>query len=623
MLENLYFGKDDAESDIGRGGLLAKSFLKTSQYTDALSGKKWLVLGRKGSGKSAICLKIVADFEDSASLVTPDEISADEIKRFDLGGIESYHSKELLWRYIFCIHIAKFLLRQSDNKHPKTPSRREQVQELRTFLIENGENIDATGQELFWKIIEKLKLTLKIGVSSAVEVGGVIEFGSGVQVNDKIQEIEEKLKKLSETTFGKNPRIFKYYVLVDQVEKIWSNDPSSDALVIGLLRAVKTVQSKFNFANFLAFLRIDIYEKLNFPDRDKLRGDELHIRWDPETLIALLEKRALASAGQIAKKSALWGCIFPKHVGDQDARQFLVGRTLNRPRDIIQLANACRDIAKTRGRKWITNWDISSACRQHSKWKISDLQNEWTVNYPFLADALLLIFNSSYLFARENFNQKFSSVENDFKTRYPFLAKSMSSSFLLDVLFVVGIIGTVRNGATIYACNTDDDQRLRLEDKDFVVHPCFREALECVSAINLKPFEENPISLQAITPGRGLSRPEGVDREYYEFRDLIAATKAVKAGISKLNAPIEIKDEIVKSISIIISQIEVHESAIDTPLAADFMTKAGLYLVELEDRLCENNLASSKSDLIYELRRLSMYYREFGFGSHYSSRRLA
>ena len=66
MIENLYFGKDDAESDIGRGGLLAKSFLETSQYKDALVGKKWLILGRKGSGKSAICLKLASDMPDHA-----------------------------------------------------------------------------------------------------------------------------------------------------------------------------------------------------------------------------------------------------------------------------------------------------------------------------------------------------------------------------------------------------------------------------------------------------------------------------------------------------------------------------------------------------------------------------
>jgi hypothetical protein len=66
MLDSLYFGKDDAETDIRRGGLLAQSFLETAAYRAALDGKKWLILGRKGSGKSAICLKLSTGGEPGA-----------------------------------------------------------------------------------------------------------------------------------------------------------------------------------------------------------------------------------------------------------------------------------------------------------------------------------------------------------------------------------------------------------------------------------------------------------------------------------------------------------------------------------------------------------------------------
>jgi hypothetical protein len=82
MIEKLYFGKDDAETDIGRSGLLAGSFLETAAYRSALEGSKWLILGRKGSGKSAIALMITRTFvdKDCCSLITPDEISAEEVK---------------------------------------------------------------------------------------------------------------------------------------------------------------------------------------------------------------------------------------------------------------------------------------------------------------------------------------------------------------------------------------------------------------------------------------------------------------------------------------------------------------------------------------------------------------
>jgi hypothetical protein len=54
ILTRLYFGRDDAEHDL-TDGLLREGFLPTQAYEEALSGRKTLIIGRKGSGKSAIC----------------------------------------------------------------------------------------------------------------------------------------------------------------------------------------------------------------------------------------------------------------------------------------------------------------------------------------------------------------------------------------------------------------------------------------------------------------------------------------------------------------------------------------------------------------------------------------
>ena len=411
MLDGLYFGKDDAESDIGRGGLLVKSFLETPQYKDALQGKKWLVLGRKG--KSAICLKLKIDMPNKVSLVTPDLISAEEIKRFELSGIASYQAKELLWRYIFCVEIGKLLLRDFKLITKKTKQLTSVQSAVRKFLIESGEAEEESGIEKFWKLIEKIKLSLKITPVKAVELSGEIQLSSGIQIHERINEIEQLLVRFRRLMDG-NKNVGSYYILVDQVERIWSNDPGSDALVIGLLVAAKHAQGLYDFAYIITFLRIDIYEKLTFPERDKLRSDELHIRWDSGDLISLIERRAVASTGDEKSSAALWESVFPKRVAEQDVKKFLASRTLNRPRDIIQFANACRDVAKAKGRDRITVWDIFSATSQYSRWKLIDIENEWSVNFPFLADTLLLVSNSSYMFDRKDFLTKYKLIERRF-----------------------------------------------------------------------------------------------------------------------------------------------------------------------------------------------------------------
>ena len=133
---------------------------------------------------------------------------------------------------------------------------------------------------------------------------------------------------------------------MDQIERIWSNDPGSDALVIGLLRAGKHIQNFYPFVTCIAFLRIDIYEKLNFTERDKLRSDELTIKWGRDDLLNLVVTRAQVSTADRIDRKSIWTKVFPRRFGDTDVRTYLASKTLNRQKDIIQLCNACRDVAR-------------------------------------------------------------------------------------------------------------------------------------------------------------------------------------------------------------------------------------------------------------------------------------
>jgi hypothetical protein len=89
--------------------------MRTQAYEEALAGNKYLLIGRKGSGKSAVCL-ILEDHlaqGNRCSLVRPDVISAEEIRRFQLAGIPQEQSKKLIWLYVFDVQIAKFIITEA------------------------------------------------------------------------------------------------------------------------------------------------------------------------------------------------------------------------------------------------------------------------------------------------------------------------------------------------------------------------------------------------------------------------------------------------------------------------------------------------------------------------------
>jgi hypothetical protein len=91
-----------------------------------------------------------------------------------------------------------------------------------------------------------------------------------------------------------------------------------------------------------------------------------------------------------------------------------------RPRDLIQLCNICRDKASYRGENIITQQSIKEAIPQYSTWKLEDLMNEYTVQYPFLESLVVGLFysHSSHRFSRDEFNALFKPIQTEFIEKY-------------------------------------------------------------------------------------------------------------------------------------------------------------------------------------------------------------
>jgi hypothetical protein len=193
-LGRLYFGRDDAEMDSAEGGLLHAGFLRTSAYDAVRRARKHLIIGRKGSGKSAICRMLAADTDPSFAtvLVTPDELSADELQRFELQGIPPEMAKGLLWRYLLTTEVAKHLVTHARTAHHKhVPA---SVDALHRFLVANGE-LEETRTK-FWQIIQKLKTSLSLdafGVKVSMEIGG--GPSEGIRTNDMLDVIDRNVTR--------------------------------------------------------------------------------------------------------------------------------------------------------------------------------------------------------------------------------------------------------------------------------------------------------------------------------------------------------------------------------------------------------------------------------------------
>lgn len=493
LLGRVHFGREDAERDVTEGLLLRGGFLPNAAYRAAMSGRKMLIIGRKGSGKSAVCMQLMADRGAAYAervLVTPDEAAGEEIRRFELQGLPGDSAKALIWRYVFAVHAARHLVAHAKDAHDGG-HRADPVKALARFLKQNGE---AAGGE---RLVDRLAQGARgLQTSLSLEAFGV---KAGLDLAQAPSEGAQAARQL-EVVEGGVARAFgelgcadahgPLLVMVDQLELVWSAEADSVSMVIGLLLAAKHAAGLYGRSvRFLLFLRADIYDSLSFGEGDKYRGDELRISWTESALRDLALARARASAGAEVTEERLWGGeVFPALVGDEETPSYLFRRCLPRPRDAIQFLNLCQETAwLINGRDRITEEDVLQAGRQFSAWKLKDLALEYLVAHPFLKNLFPLFQNNGYVVTRTALGTRFEAAVESLHTLFPAYTEALTLPGIVDVLHGVGFLGVRRGNDVVFA--VDDDLPVQPHETEFHVHPCFRAALGATTAMDLRRFE--------------------------------------------------------------------------------------------------------------------------------------
>jgi hypothetical protein len=585
-LNRLYFGKDDAESDISAAGLLRESFVPTATYRAVLDGQKTLVIGRKGAGKSAIAVTLFSYPPEGfdVSLITPDEISAEELRSFELPGITPEQAKALVWRYVFAVQVAKFVVSHASHHDGQIP---DSVKRLRKFLIDNGESSDLRVHEKFWKLVARLKASFTLE-AFGIKVGAEVGPSQGIRAHSQLDLLEEKIAACQrDLACDRSHR--RLLLLVDQIEKIWINDRESDTMVTGLLLAAKHTAAAFGATQCITLLREDIYDLVQFADRDKFRGDETAIRWTKDTLLELIVRRVRVSVGADLGETDVWGKLFPRQVDDVDVRWYLVSRTLMRPRELIQLCNLCRDTAIKNGNSTISATDILEAEVQYSSWKLQDLIAEYRVNYPFLADLFVIFQSSAYLITRLALQQRITRVAEALASRYPQFSSVFNLDDALHLLYGIGFLGVLRDGVSRYSY--DDPVQLQPEDSGFVIHPSFRQALRSTSSLDIRPYDSQLAERfvghwrRGLRIGRQFRPLLDVRGGFSGIKELTSVVHRLSVRVGELSFSDELKRELSANLRAILEDLHAWEPSSDAASLFRIVDEMSGALSRMADRL--------------------------------------
>ncbi|MEY4353137.1 MAG: hypothetical protein RLZZ609_1378 [Cyanobacteriota bacterium] len=288
-----------------------------------------------------------------------------------------------------------------------------------------------------------------------------------------------------------------FVVLIDDLDLGWNNSDTANNLILGLLTAATCVTSKANNVFVCVFLREDVYSILitKTQHSDKYRNIE-RLRWEKEDLIKLLGERINFNQSQAGEQQSEnpFLSVFPATVGTSNTDNWLIERTLGRPRELLQLSRDYSERCKTE----IPDAEALKAAETgYSEWKLDDLCTEYSNQYPGLVDVFSCwkskFYRYKYHLKCSELEQMIREIFSEVAIDHPWFAgyaKSDDVRGLMKILYEIGFIGDFVLGGdggskTVYSYQ--GSHQPRFEEVD--IHPCFRKAVGTVDRIRTKAQE--------------------------------------------------------------------------------------------------------------------------------------
>lgn len=398
LLERLHFGASSAENEISD---LPEYYLDTDEFRRALRGEVRLIVGRKGSGKSAVFFRVRDKVSSSRRNVVldlkPDGYQLVKFKDRVLGVMDKgtqEHTITAFWQSVLLLEVARAALQLDKDSHRLDDSIYASYKQLEDKYKEYGYD---SGQGDFAERITSL----------IYRVESRFQFdGSGEEVSLSTPEVttliyDNDVTKLNDAIIDFLQRKESLWILFDNIDKGWTPTgiDSSDILTLrALLDATRKLQRTFSQnridAKVLIFIRNDVYELLINQTADRGKEQKVLVDWrDPDALRQLVYLRIAASLPDLSDESFedLWSRLAVRHVSGEDSYQYIVDRSLMRPRYLIELLKYARGCALTLGHEKISEDDILKAELVFSTDLVQDTNLELRDVFPQY-DGLLYAF---------------------------------------------------------------------------------------------------------------------------------------------------------------------------------------------------------------------------------------
>jgi hypothetical protein len=421
-LDNI--GVADAEND---AEFLKDCFVDTGQLAALCdcAEPRCVVVGRTGAGKTALLQALKEKVGDRAIEVKPEElalahISNSTILRYisDELGVNLDPFFKLLWRHVFVVELIKRRFRvesEADRagllsklgRFFSGPSDKEQKwKRALAYLEKHGPSFWLETDVRIREVTERLERTLKGSIGTpegtaeiplpTASISGERRVASETKsehvtraqriVNDiQIRELSDVLDLLDGVLDDPQKP---YYLVVDRLDENWVEDRVRYQLIRALLETARDFY-KIRHAKLIIAVRKDLIERVFRVTRgpgfqeEKYQSQFLALSWTKANLIGILDERINHLVRrQYTTATVTHADVLPPSIDGEGVPDYLIRRTLMRPRDVIVFFNAC--IALADGSPVISSVQVKDAEGSYSRARLRSLADEWYADYPNL-----------------------------------------------------------------------------------------------------------------------------------------------------------------------------------------------------------------------------------------------
>jgi hypothetical protein len=375
--------------------------------------------GRTGAGKTAI-LRYLAHTEERVHEIDPGEMAMSYVANSDIlnfvqaigGDLDLFF--QILWKHVLCIEFIRLRWKVEDETTSKTvfswlterfqkdARKQKSLKYLKTWEGQFWVTMDANIKEITEKVEGKLEAKLGAEIRKFKLRG---QYDKQLSTDKKTELVSRARKIINSDQLSELAGVIDilhdqeddpqklYYILIDRLDERWVDTSIRFRLIRALIESLRAFRRITNLKIVVA-LRTDIVERVMQETRDlsfqREKYDDYFIkmRWTRSLLLDLVRKRVMELFRRKYSPNDVidFEDVFPYKVGNVDPFDYIVERTLMRPRDLIAFVNQC--LIASEGSYEVSASHVRKAENEYSRARREALEQEWQSAFPTLRKLL-------------------------------------------------------------------------------------------------------------------------------------------------------------------------------------------------------------------------------------------